>query len=146
MSEKIRVKNGSTYDLVTNGAFFGEEKAKLIVVFPSGKTFEQIEADFEGNERIQILGEDGEVDETKVGYAYIDESFRKKNYVIGTEQVADGVNDTGETIYVNKDVTATVMIIVLKKADLRTELEKAKAEIANLNETVDMLVVSALEG
>ena len=38
------------------------------------------------------------------------------------------------------------MIVVLKKADIRAELAAAQKQIANLNETVDMLVLADLEG
>lgn len=146
MNEKIKTQSGTIYELVPGGAYFDDETAKLIVVFPSGKTYEEVEADLEGNERLQILDMSGEVSETKIGYTYLDGAGRKKSYVIGIEQVESGADtDTGETIYTNQDVIGTVMIVVLKKADLRAELEVAKAEIVSLNETVDMLVIASLE-
>lgn len=145
MNEKIKTQSGTIYELVPGGAHFGEETAKLIFIFPADKTYEEVEADLEGNDRIQILDAAGEVSETKIGYTYLDSAGRKKNYVIGAEQVEAGADEeTGEAIYTTRDVLGTAMIVELKKADLRAELEAAKAEIANLNETVDMLVIASL--
>lgn len=145
MNEKIKTQSGTIYELVPGGAHFNEETAKLIFIFPADKTYEEIEADLEGNARIQILDAAGEVSETKIGYTYLNGAGRKKNYVIGTEQVAAGTDEeTGEAIYTTRDVLGAAMIVELKKADLRAELEAAKTEIANLNETVDMLVIASL--
>lgn len=145
MNEKIKTQSGTIYELVPGGAHFDAETAKLIFVFPVDKTYEEVEADLEGNARIQILDSVGEVSETKIGYSCLDGTGRKKNYVIGTEQVEVGADEeTGEVIYTTRDVLGTAMIVELKKADLRAELEAAKTEIANLNETVDMLVIASL--
>lgn len=145
MNEKIKTQSGAIYELVPGGASFNEETAKLIFVFPAGKTYEDVEADLEGNERIKILDAAGEVSETKIGYTYLDGAGRKKNYVIGTAQVEAGKDEeTGEAIYTTRNVLGAAMIVELKKADLRAELEAAKTEIANLNETVDMLVIASL--
>lgn len=147
MNEKIKTQSGTVYELVPGGAYFDDEVAKLIIVFPVDKTYEEVEVDLEGNDRIQILDSVGDVSETKIGYTCLEGAGRKKNYVIGMEQVEVGLDEeTGETIYTNRDVLGTAMVVELKKTDLRVELEKAKAEIASLNETVDMLVISNLEG
>lgn len=145
MSEKIKTQSGAIYELVPGGANFDEETAKLIFVFPVDKTYEEVEADLEGNDRIQVLDTAGDVSETKIGYSYLDSAGRKKNYVIGAQQVEAGTDEkTGETIYISRDIFGTAMIVELKKADLRVELEAAKTEIASLNETVDMLVIASL--
>lgn len=72
MSEKLKTQSGAVYELTPNGAYFADDTAKVIFVFPEGKTYEQVEADIEGNERLQILDDAGEVTETKVGYSYLD--------------------------------------------------------------------------
>lgn len=146
MSEKLKTQSGAVYELTPNGAYFADDTAKVIFVFPEGKTYEQVEADIEGNERLQILDDAGEVTETKVGYSYLDGITKKNDYVIGTKKVEAGTDESKTPIYTTEDIHGTVLIVSLKKADLRTELDAAKKQIANLNETVDMLILSDLEG
>ena len=57
-----------------------------------------------------------------------------------------GTDEAGETLHTTENVIGTALIVNLKKADLRTEVDAAKEQIANLNETVDMLILSNLEG
>ena len=146
MSEKLKTQSGAVYELTPSGAYFADDTAKVIFVFPEGKTYEQVEADIEGNERLQILDDAGEVTETKVGYSYLDGITKKNDYVIGTKRVEAGNDESGTTLYTTEDIKGTALIVSLKKADLRTELDAAKKQIANLNETVDMLILSDLEG
>lgn len=146
MNEKLKTQSGAVYELVPNGAYFADDTAKLIFVFPDGKTYEQVETDIEGNDRLQILDASGETVETKIGYSYLDGITKKNDYVIDTKQVEAGTDEAGETLYTTENVIGTALIVNLKKADLRTEVDAAKKQIANLNETVDMLILSNLEG
>ncbi len=135
--EKVKFGEGSVYDLVVNGVSFDEEKARL--TFLSGeKTYEQVEADVTGCSRIEVLDTSGEVMEARSGYVYLDSLMKKKDYIIGIEQIEDGTDENGDTIYLNHDVTGTVMIAVLKKADMRKQVD-------DLQETVDMLIMESLE-
>ena len=135
-TEKVKFREGAVYDLVVNGVSFGEERAQLTFL-PGEKTYEQIEADLTGCNRIEVLDSIGEVMEARSGYIYLDTLTKKKDYIIGTEQIEDGTDDNGDTIYVNHDVTGTVMIATLKKADMRKQVD-------DLQETVDMLVLEDL--
>lgn len=146
MNEKLKTKSGAVYELVPNGAYFADDTARLIFVFPEDKTYEQVETDIEGNDRLQILDASGEAVETKIGYSYLDGITKKNDYVVGTKQVEAGTDEAGETLYTTENVIGTALIVNLKKADLRTEVDAAKEQIANLNETVDMLILSNLEG
>lgn len=134
-----RIKLGkSIYDLAINGASFGEDKAKLVFIWPEGKSFEQIEADLTGNDRIVILDESGETIESRTGYPYLDRLTKQHDYIVGMEQIEDGTDpEIGETLWKNQDVTGTVMIATLKKADVWQEL-------ARIGETVDMLILTEL--
>ncbi len=136
-TEKVRFKEGAVYDLAIGGVYFGEERAEFKFL-PGEKTYEQIENDVTGCARIEVLDTSGEVMEARTGYIYLDTLTKKKDYIIGTEQVEDGQDDHGDTIYVNRDVTGTVMIATLKKADVRKQVD-------DLLETVDMLVLESLE-
>lgn len=146
MSEKLKTQSGSVYELVPNGAYFADETAKLIFIFPEGKTYEEVEKDIEDNDKLQILDSADEPIEMKVGYCYLDGITKKNDYVIGTKQVEAGTDDNGKILYTTESISGSVLIVNLKKADLRTELATAKKQIAELNDTVDMLVLSDLEG
>ena len=60
MSEKLKTQSGAVYELTPNGAYFADDTAKVIFVFPEDKTYEQIESDIEGNDRLLILDADGQ--------------------------------------------------------------------------------------
>ena len=76
----------------------------------------------------------------KKDYLYQTGCRKQKDYVIGRESVDTGtVDDEGIQIMEYHDVTGTVAIIELVRSDLRKEVE-------SLKETVDVLVVSNLEG
>lgn len=136
-TEKVKFKEGAVYNLVVNGVSFGEERAQLTFL-PGEKTYEQIEADVTGCNRIEVIDTSGEVMEARAGYIYLDTLTKKKDYIIGTEQVEDGQDENGDTIYLNHDVTGTAMIAVLKKSDVRKQVD-------DIQETVDMLVLESLE-
>lgn len=135
--EKVKFREGAVYELAVNGVSFGENGATLTFL-PGKKTYEQVEADVTGCSRIEILDSAGEVMEARAGYVYLDSLTKKRDYVISTEQVEDGTDEEGETVYLSRDVTGTVMIAMLKKTDMRKQVD-------DLQETVDMLVLESLE-
>lgn len=126
-----KIKFGTeVFDLVPVGATFGEDKARITIVLPDGTNYETVEIAVSGKERIEILDEDGEVLAAHKGYIYLDSLTKQKNRVIGTTQVVTGTDkETQEPIYTNQEVTATVMIVTLKRADVRQEVEEMKANL-----------------
>lgn len=145
---KIKLGNGNTYDVVAGGLYATDEKL-LITILPGEKGVGEIDAEFDlpaNVGRIEVLDSDGAVDDVKHGYAYMTDCQRKKNYVIGSEQVEVGVGEGENSIKEYQDVVGTVMVITLAKSDMRKELQETKAEVSGLNEIVDMLVVANLEG
>ena len=130
--EKVKFKEGAVYDLAVNGVYFNDESATLTFCLPEGKTYDQVETDVTNCAKIEILDSDGGTMDARTGYIYLDSLTKKKDYVIKYEPV-EGVDD--EPQY--KDVTATVMIAVLKRSDMRQEINDIK-------ETVDMLVLDSL--
>ena len=140
--EKIRLTNGSTYDLVPGGIAEGNDKLTLTVLI-GDRTLADIdtETDNSGNTgRIEVLDSSGDVMDIKKDYLYQTGCRKQKDYVIGRESVDTGtVDDEGIQIMEYHDVTGTVAIIELVRSDLRKEVE-------SLKETVDVLVVSNLEG
>lgn len=126
-----KIKFGTEiFDLVPVGATFREDSAKIIFVMPDGKSYEEIEEAVSGKERIEILDETGDVLEARKGYIYLDSLTKQKNRVIATAQVVTGTNEeTGEPIYQNQEVTAAVMVVTLKRSDVRQAVEAMQAKV-----------------
>ena len=93
---------------------------------------------------VTILDASGEEMDIKKGYKYQTGCKKQKNYVVGREVVDKGDLDEN-AVAEYKDVTATVVIIELATGDVRAELDEAKAQISELNATVDALLVTNLE-
>lgn len=149
--EKIKFGKDKIFDIPMNAVSFGEDQAKLVFILPEDKTYEEIEADISGNDRIEILDANGEIIEAKTGYIYLDSLTKKKDYLIDVIQVETETEvvkvdeETGEEItviektYTPEYVYGTVMIAVLKRSDIRQEIEEIKA-------IQDEMLVAMLEG
>lgn len=145
---KAKLSSGSVYDIVTGGLRASDEKMVLIVL-PGERSLTEVDAEFDMAEnvsRIEILDSAGEVMDIKKGYAYMSGCEKHKDFVIDHQAIEMGSDETGDPVVEYQDVTGTVMVITLEKADVRKELDAANAKIAGLEETVDMLVVANLEG
>lgn len=157
--EKAVLSNGSAYDIVPGGLRESAEALSLILL-PGEKNLLQIDEEMDNPTNtgtILIQDVSGVTINIKKGYVYQAECRKVKDYVIGRELVTDpavvpaaepveGETPAESVEQEYRDITGTVVSIVLKKADVRQELEVAKAEITSLNATVDALVIKALEG
>lgn len=147
--EKAKLANNSIYEIVPGGLRENTDKSKLTIIALLGdRTLASVDAETdiaENLKTITILDSSGEEMDIKKGYKYQTGCKKQKDYVIGREPVDTGTNADEMHIPEYQDVTATVVIIELKKGDVRTELDEAKAEIAELNVTVDALIVASLE-
>lgn len=153
--EKVVLANESAYDIVPGGLRESTEALSLILL-PGEKNLLQIDEEMDNPTNtgtILIQDASGVTINIKKGYVYQTECRKIKDYVIGRDLVVEPVAEPveGETPAESveqeyRDITDTVVSIVLKKVDVRQELETAKAEIASLNATVDALVIKALEG
>ena len=124
-----KIKFGTEiFDLVPVGAAFREDNAKITFVLPEGKSYDEIEEAVSGKERIEILDVTGDVLEAHKGYIYLDNLTKQKDRVIATTQTMIGTNEaTKEPIYQNQEVKATVMVVTLKRSDVRQEVEAVRA-------------------
>lgn len=134
--EQLKLGNESMYDLVPGGIVdIGNDKLQ-ITMLAGLNSFSEIESNF-GNEfntqKIKVLDTLGENMMVKNDYTYLESITKKNDYVTGSEEYTD---ENGEKNY--QDITDTVYIIVLSKPDLR-------AQIKNLQSTVDVLVLNGLE-
>lgn len=140
--EQIKLANGSRYDVVPGGITASGDKLTIIVLMGSHTLSEiDIETDNSSNTgRIEVLDSLGDVMDIKKDYIYQTGCRKQKDYVVGRETVDTGTFDEeGNSVVEYQDIIATVAMIELSQADLRKEVN-------NLKETVDMLIVSNLEG
>lgn len=147
--EKARLANGSIYEIVPGGLRENSDKTKLTLITRCGnRTLSEVEAEtdiMDNVAKVTILDAAGDECDIKKGYRYQVGCKKEKGYVVGREEVDTGTKDSdGNPIKEYRDLVDAVYIIELSIGDIRSELEEAKAEIASLNETVDMLVVAAL--
>ena len=127
--EKIKLTNGSEYEIVPGGLRESSDKTSLTIIALMGdKTLADVDSEFdvaENVEKITVLDSDGEPIDIKKGYRYEVGCKKQKDYVIGREEVvietADAatteVSESTETeVPVEKeyrDITGTVAIIEL---------------------------------
>lgn len=145
---RIKLRNGSIYDVIVGGLHATDEKLVLFIL-PGEKSIGEIDAEFDipdNVKRIEILDSAGGVDNIKHDYLYMTDCQRKKNHIIGSNQVEVGIDEDETPIYEYQDVIGTIMVVTLTKSDVRKELDDTKREISSLNETVDMLLIANLEG
>lgn len=129
--EKIKFGD-SIYDLAPNGVQHNAEELHVIILWPDTMTYEEIENSMTGCERIEILAENRDVLEAVKGYKHLDQLRKHFDYVVRTEQVEDGVDENGEVLYTNKDVTSTVMIATLKRSDIWDTMTDMQEKFDNL--------------
>ena len=139
INEKIKFGNDKIFNIPMNAVSFEEDRAKLVFILPEGKTYEEVETDITGKDRIEILDANGDIIEAKTGYIYLDSLTKKKDYIIDVIQVETETEvvkvdeETGEEIttiektYTPEYVYGTVMIAVLKRSDIRQEIAEIKA-------------------
>lgn len=134
MSNIEKIKFGDqAFDLVAAGVNLGESGGT--VIFQKGaNSFDSIEALLKTNGSITQIGLSGEPDWSRSDLVYAGKLTKQSDYVIGVEE--DGITD----------VKADVMIATFRTPDLTEKVAEQAVEIETLKATVDMLVLSSLEG
>lgn len=130
--EKIKFGD-QEFDLIAAGVNLGESGG-TIAFLKGSASFESIEAALKENGSIVQIGLSGEPDWTRSDLVYAGKLAKQSDQVIGTAE--DGVTP----------ITADVMTATFRTPDLTETVKAQAAEIESLKETVDMLVLSRLEG
>lgn len=118
------------YDLVPAGIHYATgDQLCLTIVWPENTTYEEIEASLAGCDRIEILAEAGELLEAIAGYTFLASLRKQYDYVISTERVEVGQDDDSELVYINRDVTGNVMVVTLKRQDIRKQIDQLAEEL-----------------
>lgn len=139
--EKIRLRNGNEYEVIPGGFQMGESsnknpKLRMILAEKEGVSFDSVEADFSIEENVAniLLIDPGNSAEDAVsGYTVLRSVEKCKDYLTGHDTTP--LKDGG---YSMEEIRQTVYVVLLEKPDLQTQFEQLK-------ETVDMVVLSALE-
>ncbi len=135
--QTIELNSGARYNLAPGGIVDIRGNKIQITVIPDNRIFSQIESDFslESNtKKIKIVDEYEEIISIKRNYTFLESIAKINNSVIGNEEYID--ND-GEIMY--RDVIGVACKIVLSKPDLYSQVQ-------DIQETMDMIVLSELEG
>lgn len=125
--EKVKLSNSQLFDITINGVNSTEESLKIAIVAPEMDlvAIENLVTTKENVKRIELLSESDEVLKIYSGYSILSSLEKKKDVVIDT--TIEGEVVVSDVIYIS----------------LRKENE-AEARLSALEETVDVLVMSAL--
>lgn len=139
--EKIRLKNGNEYNVIPGGFQMmgsqgGGKLLRMILAQKEGVSFDSIEADFSREENLSdilLLDPNNTAENVVSGYTTLKSVEKSNGYLIGhdTKQLEDGS-------YQMDEIRGTVYVVLLAQPDFQTQFEQLK-------ETVDMMVLSALE-
>lgn len=128
--ENVKFLNGESFDITVNGVKSTNESLKIAIVAPEMDlvAVEEMVSNADNTGRIDLLSESGEVLKIYSGYTVLTSIEKKKDVVIATTIEGD------EEVVTKSDV---IYITLHKVSDTETRL-------SSLEETVDVLVMSAL--
>ncbi len=138
--ESIKIGN-KTFELVADGYQLQQDGGRII--FQPGKmSFEEVEEAVSAATSIVLLDDGGDPMASRTDLVYAGRMTRQKDYVIGTEKEETGADEDGNSIYIYKDVTGTVMIAEFRLPDWREEYTKLANEVTN----TQLAIVELYEG
>lgn len=130
--EKIKFGN-QEFDLVIDGVKLGESGGSI--TFQKGAlSFEDIKTLLKNNSEISQIGLTGDPDWAREDLVYAKRLTEQSDYTVGVEE--DGVTE----------IKTDVIIAYFKLPDLAERVTALETEKQALQETVDALVLSNLEG
>ena len=127
--EKVKYGNYE-FEMIPNGvdAFTADQ---LILRHKTGEmTTDQIETivkDSSNTSRIEILDSTGGLLLPLEGYTVYSGIQKLPDYLIEEKQVADQVEEGQEQTYHTEEVRADIVVVTLKKTDVRDDAKEAKA-------------------
>ena len=148
--EKVKFSNGNIFEIKSNGIKSDDSILKIALVAPDTDltTIESLATDQGNVKRIELLSETGELMKIYSGYSVLTSIEKKKDEIVSVkhEEVIGEITDevTGETVEGVIDIKQIINRSDVIYITLRKESE-SEARLTSLEETVDMLVLSALE-
>lgn len=125
--EKIKIGN-IICELIANGAQLSNQGGEVIFQ-PGSNSFDAIETAVKTAKEIVVLDEAGDPILTRSDLVYGGRLAKDDNYAIGTEQVENGADESGNPVYETKDIIGTVMIAGFRIPDLREQLAATQAKL-----------------
>lgn len=125
--ETIKI-NENSYELVAGGYQLRETGGRIIFK-PGNADFATIKADCQVAKSIEVLDDAGKVFISRTDLVYAGRLQEDENYIIGTEQVQTGTDESGNPIYDTKDIIGNVMIAEFREPDLREQLAETNAKV-----------------
>lgn len=129
--ESIKFSNGDSFEITTNGVRSNDEKVRIALLAPDMDlvAIEEMISSKSNVNRLELLSEEGEVLRIYTGYTVLTAIEKKKDILIDTD-----IQDGEEVL-----ITSDVIYITLRKEN------DTEARLTSLEETVDVLILSALE-
>lgn len=147
--EKVLFSNGNIFEITTNGVKSTGDSLKVALVAPDTNlvVLEEMLSNKDNVAKLLLLSETDEVLKIYSGYTVLSSIEKKKDVVIATNyEYPETEETTGEGEATTEEIVEPIVTVV--KSDviyitLRKENE-SEARLSSLEETVDMLVLSAL--
>lgn len=135
--EKIKFSNGEIFEILIGGARSNDKELSLAFIAPEKDlvTLETMLIDKDNVSRIEMLSSLDEVLKIYSGYVELSSIEKKKDVLISSHIQEPEVEGEDPVVI---ETRLDVIYITLKKADT------TKTRLDSLEETVDMLVMSAL--
>ena len=135
--EKIKFSNGEIFEILIGGARSNDKELSLAFIAPEKDlvTLETMLIDKDNVSRIEMLSSLDEVLKIYSGYVELSSIEKKKDVLISSHIQEPEVEGEDPVVI---ETRSDVIYITLKKADT------TKTRLDSLEETVDMLVMSAL--
>lgn len=128
---QLQLKNGTTYELATNGVVEKGDMIKYIIV-PGSNSFDSIETNFKDStktETIHVLGNDLAPIRSIVGFTKYKGMEKIVEYVLSSEMVNNGTEE--EPDYQESVTTGTVMIVTMSKPELEDRVTTLESDVIN---------------
>lgn len=133
--QKIKLVNGSEYDIVPGGLREHDDALTIIALLGS-RTLAAVDEETDNQvntAKILLLDTEGVQEDIKKGYVYQTGCRKVKDYPVGRESIDTGEKDQdGNPITEYQEVKETVVIIELKMADIRKEVDAVKESLGAL--------------
>lgn len=120
--------NGKEYQLVSGGYQLRDTSGRIIFL-PGDVDFATIKNDLKTATSLELLDSAGKTIASRTDLVYAGRLQEDENYIIGTEQVQTGTDESGNPIYDTKDIIGNVMIAEFREPDLREQLAETNAKV-----------------
>ena len=120
--------NGKEYQLASGGYQLRDTGGRIIFL-PGDADFSTIKEDLKSASSLELLDSTGKTIASRTDLVYAGRLQEDESWIIGTEQVQTGTDESGNVIYNTKDVIGTVMIAEFREPDIREQLAETNAKV-----------------